>query len=59
MTDLKKDAEKKGDLKTVRLTAFHGEKGPGDEIEIDANEAGRLIKVGAAVLPAKDDQEPA
>ncbi|OCP05005.1 MULTISPECIES: hypothetical protein [unclassified Ensifer] len=42
------DAEVHIDLKSVLLSAYYGESGPGSVIELDANEADRLVAIGAA-----------
>ena len=48
MTDAKTDAGKKSEQKKVKLTAYHGENGPGDVVTLDKADADRLVEIGAA-----------
>ena len=53
MSGEKNDAAKQGKQKAVRLTAYYsgkdGSLGPGTTVTLDADEADRLVDLGAAV----------
>lgn len=53
----KKDEAAKAALVSVKVTCFYGDAVAGDTVEVDAEEADRLVKVGAGSLVQAAAQE--